>query len=190
MTRHALLSIMLVAPLGCEKSGSTTPGEARPQPAPVTASEEEEKKANDDDWDDEDDEEWDDEDGEPAADGETGYGFGGRGKAVASVTHGAATVEGNLDKDIIRRIIRAHVNEVRSCYDGGLARNSSLSGSVTIEFTIAATGDVTSSKSASSTTLADAEVAECIAGAFTRWRFPKPSGGEVRVSYSLELSLQ
>jgi hypothetical protein len=52
-----------------------------------------------------------------------GAGFGGRGTAVPTVRQAKATVTGALDKDIIRRIVRAHINEVRYCYNQGLARD-------------------------------------------------------------------
>ena len=53
-----------------------------------------------------------------------------------------AAVKGSLDKDIIRRIVRAHINEVRSCYDRGLRRYRNLGGRVEINFTIIETGHV------------------------------------------------
>jgi hypothetical protein len=118
----------------------------------------------------------------------TDDGATGSRKQVATVRHSVETVEGKLDKDIIRRIVRAHVNEIRSCYEAGLARDPSAGGSVTVEFTIAATGKVTSSQAASSTEV-DGEIVTCITEAFTRWRFPKPSRGKVRVSYAVGLSV-
>jgi TonB family protein len=114
-----------------------------------------------------------------------GAGFG---KRVPNVRQAKAKVEGNLDRDIIRRIVRAHINEVRSCYNAGLTKNPELEGSVTVDFVIASTGKVSASSVAEST-LSDTSVANCIAKAVKRWTFPKPrDGGEVQVSYPFELS--
>ncbi|MFO7563646.1 MAG: AgmX/PglI C-terminal domain-containing protein [Enhygromyxa sp.] len=105
-----------------------------------------------------------------------------------TVESGATTVTGALDEDIIRRIIKPHLVSVRACYKRGLAEQPELAGRVEIEFTIGATGKVTSS-SVKSSTLADDEVSECIATAFERWTFPKArDGGQVKVVHSLDLA--
>jgi biopolymer transport protein ExbD len=115
----------------------------------------------------------------------TGYGAS---STSVDVKQGKATVAGDLDADIIRRIVRAHLNEVRTCYRAGLDKDPKLAGSVTIDFVIAASGKVSSSVVASSD-LADASVANCIAKAVKRWVFPKPKpAGEVKVSYPFELA--
>jgi outer membrane biosynthesis protein TonB len=112
--------------------------------------------------------------------GSTGSGFGGRGKSVPRVRQSKAAVTGSLDKDIIRRIVRAHINEVRYCYNQGLTRDPALAGKVSIQFTIAASGKVSVATVADST-LSDENVANCIAKAVKRWTFPKPTGGGVVV---------
>lgn len=121
--------------------------------------------------------------------GNTGLiGKGSGGKKVPRVRQSKATVKGSLDKDIIRRIVRAHINEVRTCYDKGLSKDPALAGKVTVGFTIGSTGKVTAS-SVSSTTLSDKAVGTCIAGAAKRWKFPSPTGGGVvivKYPFSLE----
>lgn len=117
-----------------------------------------------------------------------GAGFGGQGKPVPEVRQAKATVKGKLDADIVRRIVRAHINEVRSCYNAGLAKNPKLAGRVVIDFVIISTGKVRDAKVAEST-LSDANVGTCIERALERWTFPKPrGGGEVGVSYPFVLS--
>jgi TonB family protein len=193
--------VLLTASFACDKQATSTtppPDEssetAKTEPAPVEEpiaeepSEDEELAADES----EEEEELTDEelaeleaemDAEMEAEGGSGGGFGGRGKAVPNVRQATATVEGNLDKDIVRRIVRAHINEVRSCYNGGLSKDATLAGKVTIEFTIAADGSVDASKVADSE-LPDAKVGECIAKAVKKWVFPKPTGGgQVSVLY-------
>ena len=105
-----------------------------------------------------------------------GAGFGGRGKRVPRVRQAKATVKGALDKDIIRRVVRAHINEVRYCYNQGLARDPNLKGRVAVQFTIGPTGKVPVAVVAQ-TSLKDRNVANCVAKAVKRWKFPKPPGG-------------
>jgi TonB family protein len=107
-------------------------------------------------------------------------GLGGISRRVPRVRQSKATVKGSLDKDIIRRIVRAHINEVRHCYNKGLAKDDTLSGKVVVDFTIAATGKVSEAE-VDSTTVSDEDVGKCIAKAAKRWKFPKPRGGGVVV---------
>jgi len=106
----------------------------------------------------------------------SGAGFGGRGKRVPQVRQGKATIKGTVDKDIVRRIVRAHVNEIRYCYNQGLARDPRLMGRVSIQFNIGPTGSVPVAVVAEST-IKDPKVSTCIARAVKRWTFPKPPGG-------------
>ncbi len=117
-----------------------------------------------------------------------GAGFGGKGKRVPKVRQAKAQVKGSLDRDIIRRIIRAHINEVRACYNQGLTKDPDLAGRVAIKFVIAPTGKVGSSVVQEST-VKDKAVGTCIAKAVKRWKFPKPrDGGKVEVTYPFNLS--
>lgn len=112
----------------------------------------------------------------------------GRGRKVPRVRQAKAEVKGSLDKDIIRRIVRAHINEVRYCYNMGLVKDPTLAGKVTVSFVIAGTGKVASAV-IDSHTLADKGVANCVAKAVKRWKFPKPvGGGVVAVKYPFVLA--
>jgi TonB family protein len=93
------------------------------------------------------------------------------------------TVKGSLDKELIRREIKRHINEIRYCYSKELQAKPDLRGRVVVSFTIAASGRVVSSQ-VQQTTLGDSEVERCITQAFFRWSFPKPPDqGMVLVSY-------
>lgn len=119
----------------------------------------------------------------------SGYGRGAdAGNPVPRIRQGKATVGSGLDKDIVRRIVRAHINEVRHCYNQGLVKDPDLAGEVRVDFAIDATGKVERSK-VKSTTVSDLRVGFCIAKAVKRWKFPKPAGGgKVFVSYPFQLS--
>jgi len=92
-------------------------------------------------------------------------------------------VKGNLDKEIIRRIIRRHIDEVNACYQRALARHPFLFGQIVVKFSIDAVGDVVAAVPQSST-MDDDKLEACTVDAVRRWEFPKPlGGGRVVVSY-------
>ncbi|MFH1130438.1 MAG: AgmX/PglI C-terminal domain-containing protein, partial [Pseudomonadota bacterium] len=124
--------------------------------------------------------------------GWAGYGsgvgrLGGRRAGAPRVVAGQAQVRGALDKEIIRRIIRRHINEVKHCYSKELQGSPNLEGRVVIQFTISPTGQVVVSQVQNST-MQNQAVESCIAQAVRRWLFPKPRGGGiVIVSYPFVL---
>jgi TonB family protein len=114
----------------------------------------------------------------------SGYGRGvgefGRGQARYSVFPGQANVRGSIDKEIIRRIIRRHLNEVKYCYDAELFRSPSLEGRLAVQFTIGNEGRVISSGLQSST-MDNGRVENCVVQAVRRWEFPRPAGGGIAI---------
>ncbi len=98
-----------------------------------------------------------------------------------------APVRGNLDKEIIRRVIRSHIQEVKDCYEQELTKEPSLFGQIMVQFTIAASGQVIASDLQSST-MDNARVESCTVHAVRGWQFPKPLGGIVIVSYPFVLT--
>ena len=107
-------------------------------------------------------------------------GLGGRRASAPDVVPGTAEVRGSLDKEIIRRIIRRHINEVKFCYERELVKTPNLMGRVMVQFTIAGTGGVIASIVQAST-VNNPSVEQCIAQAVRRWEFPKPQGGGIVV---------
>lgn len=96
-------------------------------------------------------------------------------------------VRGGLSREIVRRIIRRNLNQVRYCYQRELSMEQDLQGRLVVRFTIAGTGQVVAS-GVTQSTLNHPEVETCIAQAVRRWLFPKPDGGGiVVVSYPFVL---
>jgi TonB family protein len=96
---------------------------------------------------------------------------------------GDGSVRGTLDKEIIRRVVRRHLNEVKYCYQQALPRRPTLEGRLVTQFTIAPTGHVLAAFVQSST-LQASEVEACVVNAVKRWEFPAPDrGGLAMVSY-------
>ena len=56
------------------------------------------------------------------------------------IRSGKADVRGSLSKEVIRRIIHRHINEVRFCYEQELNQRPDLQGRVSIKFIISPTG--------------------------------------------------
>jgi hypothetical protein len=103
--------------------------------------------------------------------------------AVPQIMADQLTTRGSLDKEIVRRVIHRHLNEIKYCYERELIRRPSLLGRVVVQFTILPIGRVAAAALASST-VANAAVESCIVGAVRRWEFPMPRGGGlVAVSY-------
>lgn len=120
--------------------------------------------------------------------GGRGAGFGRRGKRTPKPRIGKGEVRGALDKDIVRRVIRSHINQVRHCYNEGLVGDPSLRGRVSVQFSINGKGKVPMAVVAE-TSVKDPNVGRCIAKAVRRWKFPQPQGnGTVMVTYPFVLN--
>ena len=114
-------------------------------------------------------------------------GFRGRDAKVPQIRSGNADVRGSLSKEVIRRVIQRHINEVRFCYEQELSSRPDLSGRVQVKFIISPSGAVQAANVESST-LGAARAEGCIAQAVRRWTFPAPDGGGiVIVSYPFVL---
>ena len=94
---------------------------------------------------------------------------------LARVRAGIPTVTGDYSAEVIRRVVRRHVNEVRYCYEQGLMPRPDIAGRVRVAFIIWTSGAVIRSRVASST-LGYHPVENCIATAVRRWSFPAPNG--------------
>lgn len=90
----------------------------------------------------------------------------------------AITVRGGLDKALVRRAVRDHLNAIRYCYSRALLTNHALEGRVSVEFAIAADGKVATAKILTST-LADPAAEQCLTAAIRRIPFPRPPQGDV-----------
>jgi pSer/pThr/pTyr-binding forkhead associated (FHA) protein len=115
-----------------------------------------------------------------------GHGLGNLGRKSGSdvaISSGNPVVEGSMDKELIRRVIHSHANQVRFCYESELQRHPGLNGKVTVKFVIQSNGTV-SHAGVDSSSLGNANVEGCIVSRVYQWQFPKPKGGGiVQVNY-------
>ncbi len=91
--------------------------------------------------------------------------------------------QGHLDKLVIQRIVRAHINEIKVCYERLLEHDPEATGRLEVRFTVDDGGDVTAA-TITDGTLDDTELRSCVTAAVQRWKFPKPEGGgKVIITY-------
>lgn len=120
----------------------------------------------------------------------SGYGRGAGRRArrranVPQVRSGEAQVRGSLPREVIRRVVRRHINEVRFCYEQNAG---GAEGRVNVRWVINPSGGVQTATVANST-LGNPRTEQCIVQRVRSWNFPAPSGGGVvAVTYPFVLS--
>jgi hypothetical protein len=115
--------------------------------------------------------------------GDYGVGAGSMGEKKdrgVTIYTDKVTIRGSLPKEIIRRVIKQHLPQIRYCYEKELVRSPGIFGKVSTEFIISAQGSVSTAR-IDQTTLDNAAVEQCIAQKIRTWRFPKPKGGGIVV---------
>ncbi len=105
-----------------------------------------------------------------------------RGKRIPWISAGQPTAQGDLDKGIIRRVIKANLSKIAACYEQQLATKPELAGTVQSQFFIAPNGRVANATASG----VDGEVSSCIGTVIKGLEFPKPKGG-VQVNYPFVL---
>jgi TonB family protein len=78
-----------------------------------------------------------------------------------------------FDPQLLARSIRAHMAEVRACYERALKRRPDIGGRLVLRFTLTPAGTV-SSVAVDEDTLGDPEVTACVRNAVALWRFSAP----------------
>jgi len=108
----------------------------------------------------------------------------GRGQIKVNISEGGAPgVDGGLTQQEVSQVIRAHLNEIRHCYETLLQSSPSAAGKVEVKFVVAGSGIVTSA-SVLNSGISDARMQGCIVSKIKTWKFPQPRGGQaVNVAY-------
>ena len=115
----------------------------------------------------------------------------GRGPTLASrkerevkldIAAGSVDEGGGLTKEQVARVVRAHQNAIKFCYEKELQRKPTLGGTIEVFWTIVPDGSVDKSKIAK-TTMDDGAVEGCIVRQIKQWVFPKSDGRTVVQSY-------
>jgi len=107
---------------------------------------------------------------------------GGEKKINAVVKDQPPSVDGELDPSVVSKEVKRRIGAIKACYERALKRNPTLSGKVVLYWTITEAGTV-ASVDIEQDTLNDSEVTNCIKSLVKGWRFPRPAGGSVDVSF-------
>ncbi len=92
--------------------------------------------------------------------------------SVVQICDGSAC----LDKEMVRRVIRSHLGQVRYCYESELRASPTLTGKVAVRFHVAAAGPVDRAEVAQST-VPGTRLPDCLVGRVRTWVFPRTPGG-------------
>lgn len=120
--------------------------------------------------------------GGPGFLGTAGIGKGRVGGLVVSAPKGQAKIRGTMDREAIAKVINEHIAEIRACYERALLKEAGLTGKLVFEWTIDLGGAVSEVK-VKVAGLKSTDATNCMIGSLRTWRFPKPVGGIVVVSY-------
>jgi hypothetical protein len=118
---------------------------------------------------------------EPELTGATRYVKPGEARSGLYENPGASPLR---SKDEIKQVVRAHLLEIRACYERGLVRVPGLNGTLRVSFTIPPGGAVESAQTELG--FPDELVADCITGIVKTFVFP-PAPGTVVVTYPFVL---
>ena len=89
--------------------------------------------------------------------------------------------EGCVSRELVRQVIRSHLEQVRYCYELSLGRNPGLEGRVRMRIEISLSGSVLGARVLEGIAGAG-ELGECLSARITTWVFPRLRS-EVVVSY-------
>jgi hypothetical protein len=126
--------------------------------------------------------------GEDVAGKGTGIGSLGKGTRSGRVRgkvtkmSSGAKVGGSLSRADVLRVINSNMHAIQACYERALMSTPSLSGRIAFDWTVTSTGKVKAVRVRSST-LGNPKVAGCISNKIKRWKFPRPKGGEAKITY-------
>ncbi len=106
---------------------------------------------------------------------------------VVKMIETGVTTQGKLPPEVIRRIIRANFPRFRACYEAGLKKDETLTGTVSTSFVITTAGNV-ENVTLGKGTIKDPAVEACVKGVFSTLKYPEPEGGKVQVTYPINFT--
>jgi hypothetical protein len=98
------------------------------------------------------------------------------------------TVKGGMSREVVKRVIDQHLEEITYCYETALMNDPSILGRIVFEWKILMNGRVGEIRIVASS-VSSHDLHACIKSAIKAWQFPKPVGSEVVVSYPFVFDL-
>ena len=88
-----------------------------------------------------------------------------------------------MDKDLIRKVIAGHRDQIRFCYEMALQTSPALAGKVSVQFAVATSGSVATARVENSSANSNA-LGDCLVSRVRTWQFPVgKQGNGYRVTY-------
>ena len=88
-----------------------------------------------------------------------------------------------MDKDLIRKVIAGHRDQIRFCYEMALQTSPALAGKVSVQFAVATSGAVAAARVENSSANSNA-LGDCLVSRVRTWQFPVGKlGNGYRVTY-------
>jgi len=110
-------------------------------------------------------------------------GLGGKGSSPIQVSEQGASEVTGMDREAIRRVIREHLREIRSCYERELQASPDLHGKVVLEWDIGEGGQVLNAHVGNDSS-GNPKIGQCLVSRLKTWRFPDPPKDQIgRVVY-------
>ncbi len=97
-------------------------------------------------------------------------------------------IQGGMSREMVKRIIDQHLDDITYCYESALMSNPSIMGRAVFEWKILMSGSVGEIRIVSSS-INSSNIHECIKDSIQSWQFPKPVGAEVVVNYPFVFDL-
>jgi hypothetical protein len=110
-----------------------------------------------------------------------------KGMVTAKMTR-TVSIQGGMSREMVKRVIDLHLEEIQYCYESALMENPAIMGRIVYEWKILLSGKVGEVRIASSTVNSH-QIHDCIKASIQSWQFPKPVGTEVVVSYPFVFDL-
>ncbi len=98
---------------------------------------------------------------------------------------GDGPFKGTLSKEVIRRGVHRHINEVKFCYERILAKGQNVRNINGFQFVVNTDGTVSDVTLIAHPGQGTPPMDQCIVNAISRWTFPPPRGGRVKVTYPI-----
>jgi TonB family protein len=92
---------------------------------------------------------------------------------------GLDELTGSMPEGAVRDTVRDHLPEVKACYDKGFRGKD---GTIEVKFSISSSG-VVRAANVKSSTMNLPKLEKCITQSMLKWKFPKPTGLGVTVTY-------
>lgn len=88
------------------------------------------------------------------------------------------SIRGGMSREAVLKVVNAHLDEVRDCYERELLHNPGISGKILMEWLIQLDGTVRYAKVKFTNIGHSSDLHTCLQAQVVTWNFPRPKGGE------------